>query len=809
MSFASINAECAINSAGQINTGCFNVIEIADRNPDQAGFAFDMIFRVFKTGRRLLAVTASFLLLSFAFWMSGAANILEGMSKFSLFSLMAMLSLLTVNLFLVSFRLWRILDHYAIPLPWHIASRASIAGHVAGLFIMSLFGQVLGRQAVLRHYGAKPVVIASLAAYERVVLTLISALMCLLGAGILMGTSTIGVFLGQMSLAEISLASVGAIALSLWFGYSRFEAQMAARMRSWSVLGYVLEIASITLLSQLLMLGVFVIGVWTIQPDIALLQAVAAAAVISFAASVPITVNGWGIREVAAVYVLGQLGISGADAVAISVTVGLCSTAVIVFSAVYSSKRLAGEKPHPNCSPSVYQTDQEIEKAGAWILATATAVLVFFQVHAELPGMWGVLNFNFADPFAILALAGVVLHAVTSRHAPRWKIDQFNKVLLAISLLMLAAFLRGVLDIGVTQWALGGRLLGWVVLLGYVSAGYLMVAHAGAQGLRRLCETTVAAGVVVVVLNLLLRLSSIAGCDYFTHITPNFEGYASNRNAFAFQMLVCIVLILSYSAVKARGRSTATCSAIDSPWPSRDWFGHTSAGGIGHCRPRSFALPLGIILLGLVLSSSRAGWLTAGIMLLVALWARLADRRLIARGVLYAACLVGCYSVVADVALIKPVVTRGDAERASNRIPQLLPSTHATTSSDQERFDSISRGLDMWAQSPLFGTGLGVFIEKNKGWFGHPVVIHSTPVWILTEFGLVGVIGFGWSFLVLLRHSSTQQGKLPARRMLGLLLLMFALFSLVHEVFYQRIFWLVLGAALASPGRNVGIGGRL
>lgn len=762
-----------------------------------------MTSKLLKTGRRLLAILISVLLLALVIWMSGAANVIQGLSRFSPSAVSGILLLLLANLFLVSFRLWRILGHYGIPLPWRIASRASVSGHVAGLFVMSLFGQVLGRQAVLRHHGVRPVVIASLAAYERVVLTFISAMMCLLGAGFLLGQSAIGEFLGQLSLVEVVLASVGGIALSLMFGYSRFEVRLAQRIRSWSVFGYLLEISGITLLSQLLMLLSFVIGILAFQPDMALIPAIAAAAVISFAASMPITVNGWGVREVAAVYVLGKLGMSGADAVAISVMVGICATVVVLVPAAFSSHRPMDEKVRVNENAFIDQPGQEIEKTGAWVLAIATSVLVFFQVHAELPGMWGVLNFNFADPFAILALAGVALHAVSSHHVPRWRLGQFNLVLVVFSLLLLMAFLRGVLDIGVTQWALGGRLFGWIVLLGYVSAGYLMVAHAGILGLRRLSETMVAAGVVVVVVSVFLRLLNYAGCGDCGHVTQNFEGYAGNRNAFAFQMLICLALILAYSSARAKPCAGTLFPRLRSPLSSHGWAGGAEFCVSGRRRFRDSALPLGTILCGLFLSASRAGWLTAAVMLFIAGVIRLADRRFIVRGTVLAACLLVVYMMVAEMAVPNFPISNTEVKTTLGiSLSPLIPSTHATNSSDQERLDSIARGLDLWRQSPWIGAGLGVFIEKSTGWFDHPVVIHSTPVWILTEFGIIGLLGFGWGFLVLLRYAATMRKTIPMRRILGLLLLLFAIFSLVHEVFYQRIFWLVLGAAMASPGRN-------
>ena len=92
-----------------------------------------------------------------------------------------------------------------------------------------------------------------------------------------------------------------------------------------------------------------------------------------------------------------------------------------------------------------------------------------------------------------------------------------------------------------------------------------------------------------------------------------------------------------------------------------------------------------------------------------------------------------------------------------------------------------------------------MFIAKSPAWFGHPQVIHSTPLWILAEFGLLGAAVFGWVLSLLSRHAIRFGRTQPACRILLLLLLAFTIFSLAHEIFYQRIFWLVLGAVLARP----------
>ncbi|MEQ1796227.1 MAG: O-antigen ligase family protein [Nitrospira sp.] len=403
----------------------------------------------------------------------------------------------------------------------------------------------------------------------------------------------------------------------------------------------------------------------------------------------------------------------------------------------------------------------EIEKFAAWGLSMVVAVAVFFQAHISLPG--GPINLNLADPFAVLALAGVSLHVLFTRQLPVWRISQFNLALGVISLLLLLGFMHGWLEIGITQWALGGRLLGWLVLLGYLSAGYLIVANVGTHGLRRFAETLIATAAVVVILQVVLRLLFHWGVNTGAHFTKNFEGYAGNRNAFAFQLLAGVALLLGYFQVYARHN-------FNLQRPARPWI---------------FSLLLGILLAGLVWNGSRTGMLVGMLVLLLAGLDRLADRRMLSWGVIFAT-LLWCVVWLA--------AHQGDL---SGNIS--VQSSLSSESSNLERWETLIHGLEMWRQSPVLGAGLGVFHAKSPVWAGHPQVIHSTPLWILAEFGLLGGAGFGWAFFLLARHAIRFGRTQPARRILLLSLLAFSIFSLAHEIFYQRIFWIVLGAVLAQP----------
>jgi O-antigen ligase len=116
--------------------------------------------------------------------------------------------------------------------------------------------------------------------------------------------------------------------------------------------------------------------------------------------------------------------------------------------------------------------------------------------------------------------------------------------------------------------------------------------------------------------------------------------------------------------------------------------------------------------------------------------------------------------------------------------------------SNTERLESVWGGINLFLAQPIFGAGLGTFME-SKVQTGKPLVIHSTPIWLLAEFGLVGFAVFLAAAFTIVR---TQLRKFDATaKFLLLAFLAFAVVSTVHEILYQRAFWLLVGAGLATP----------
>ena len=128
-----------------------------------------------------------------------------------------------------------------------------------------------------------------------------------------------------------------------------------------------------------------------------------------------------------------------------------------------------------------------------------------------------------------------------------------------------------------------------------------------------------------------------------------------------------------------------------------------------------------------------------------------------------------------------------------------------------ERVEQIRQAIPMFISHPIAGVGLGEFDLRSDPAGYHPLIIHNTTVWIVTEFGLIGLTIYGcfvgWFFrrgATALKQADSQAkplivGLLGAHAgMLGL--------STGIEVLYQRHWWLVmalLAAAALAAARDL------
>jgi len=135
--------------------------------------------------------------------------------------------------------------------------------------------------------------------------------------------------------------------------------------------------------------------------------------------------------------------------------------------------------------------------------------------------------------------------------------------------------------------------------------------------------------------------------------------------------------------------------------------------------------------------------------------------------------------------------------------------------SDIQRWETIVGGLELWTAHPLFGAGIGTYIESRIASGGIVHAIHSTYVWFLAEMGIAGLaVALASAFLIAAHawHRMAQPASAPWGFAMFAILAFMAVGSLVQDFFFQRIFWFLLGLAAADgagPWKQVGSDPRI
>ena len=348
---------------------------------------------------------------------------------------------------------------------------------------------------------------------------------------------------------------------------------------------------------------------------------------------------------------------------------------------------------------------------------------------------------------------------------------KLNLYIAVFSLVLIFGLLKGYTAIGFTEWAFYGRALGWFVLIAYMLFGFFIVNQFGRLGIVRVTET------------LILSLSIIISICFFVTIFPSigtnllnqdhlsqFSGLVMNRNAFAFQLLICSALYVVFAP----------------------FLGTHLIPDRGHAMAKNFVFfeaLHGLVVLGIYLTGSRAGILTWLLVTSFFMLAGVVKSRLIFRSIAYALAIL----LIAKLASFCLSLTG-----SLGQIAAYAP-VYSAESSDLLRLDTIVRGIEMWISNPVFGAGLGVFFEASRVYYDQHIVIHSTPVWVLAELGLVGFVVLAVIAFNISKSAFLVDLKKPENACLLIIMAHFLVFGLVHEIFYQRIFWLAIGLCLAVP----------
>lgn len=690
--------------------------------------------------------------------------------------------IIAANLLLVTVRLFLQVRAAGFKIPFIAAIRANVAGLASGLVVINLVGALAGRFYTLRRYGIDPATVAAITGIERVLLALVGGGLFLTGAVVLFGFNELMVLTQKTNLPIIIVIVLFIFMVLAFFLTERNEQAVLKRLANWSIVRFTGALIVITLTTQFAMLLTYLYAAKGFGTDATAIQILAAAAMVSFAASLPISVNGWGVREVAAVYAFGHIGIDSATALSISILVGVCSTAVVLattplllmrekFRQDDSPMQATETVPPSSAAVSLFElTNSHPEKWLSLVIATSVSVLIFFQVHLDFGST--LLNINLADPLALLAVTTFALMLVRSRNILSAIPKNTLIWLVTVTIAIVLAFLNGAVQFGVTDWALTNRLFGWFILVGYFCLAAAYIFFHGQHGLRRLVQLMLLTAALVVLSTIAYRESAALYDDVWKPYS-NFEGFAFNRNAFSFQLLVVLSGVVAYS------RSLALSSS------STIW-----------------GILVAIVLSGIFLAQSRTGIALMAMLVILTFILGLVERRFIARWTLCAIVMVISYKYLPDIIVTAlKLANIIDKDTIITFARKTIVLHHLTESNVSERWTSISEGLSIWQSNVLIGGGLGAFVERNiQSAGGGILVIHSIPVWILAEFGLVGaVLVASYPGYLLYRYRSVKVAMLPPQTVFLMCTVMtIGVYGFVHDMAFQRTFWFTLGAIAAA-----------
>jgi len=628
-------------------------------------------------------------------------------------------------------------------------------GNLGTLLPLPILGQTMARQWSAGKT-ISPELNSMVVLLERGLTAGVGALLAIAGAVHLLGWIPLEEFVrGTRSLPmAVGIGLTGLAAFFWLISSQRREKILGLLSRQQFFLPVVMGLF-LTLIQCLCTIAAYVTAAQAVWVGIPAGDLAAAAAAISFCAGFPVSFAGWGTREVASIFFLGTLGAAPAQALAASVILGGLSILWVVllgcaYGSAFSFQKPLIHKAKNTPRKPVLVSPPALAKL---FLPAAACIAIFYQFH--IPFLGGEMSLNFGDPLAILALAAAISVCLQNRKLPSWKIPGFNGILLVSGLLIWAWLGVALVRLGHPPLAMTSRGLGWLVVMGYLSLGLLLRASGVQEALRLSTFLLGLSASTAILTDAAFRF--LAHFNLSVGSVPfNFEGFSGNRNAFAFQLLAILCLLLPVA-----GRR----------FPAKEqWLA-----------PQKVMPLLGGAIL---MTGSRTGWICLLLLFAFAMVVRMVSP-----------------SIGLKTLLQSALVFLGLAFSSN---PEILESAGQATAffidsgSTRHRTQINQHALMLFWQSPWIGQGIGVYLEASKAFLPEPSVIHNTLLNTLTETGVVGLaVCLTMTFFFLrgvLRQAPKQD---PARESLLLLILLFFVFSQFHEISFQRTFWFLLGLLVA------------
>jgi hypothetical protein len=708
-------------------------------------------------------------------------------SNFSIQALAFVTIIFICNFYIVAARLYLSYKQFKLNISYSAARQALIAGYVGG--IVPVFGAALGQSLELRNSSAVSTTSSSfIFFYERIVMAATGLVLSFFAMHFLFGkTYVLSLLQDNVYLVEYFIVILCAIGVVFWKGLIPSDKKRIRNFLTARNIAYVLGGVSLSICSWLLAASSFLACVYIAAKnqnlaEINSLQIFCASIMVSFLASMPFSVSGWGIREFAAVTIFSLISIPKDIALFSSISVGIFSLISILLvggfyyfqkprsNAKHESLRLTPKKPLKSDGRQ-YKLSNLFDKKLIYIMGCLVAFFIFFQAHLTLGTLK--ININIADAFAICGFI-VLLVKNYNNNLMANKLPNLRLFIYGAVASFLSALIIGFLNTGFSGYAFFSKFFGFLVLLGYSAIGAMFIDLVGKKGITVSLQLMQAVLLAIIAWQLFLNFLVHLNLVPITLVRYFFDGCAGNRNAFAMQILC--VLCMQLAIMNKSGRHF---------YDKSHWV-------------------LSFLVAALIFTFSRAAMgAIGGLFVILILLKNISFNTLktVFLQTIIIAAGIFALEYLADSLIILGVnlgLTEGTLI-ASSKYTSMFGQHFSSDASDAGRWYSIIQGLKMWLQQPFFGIGLGSFMNAELLRSGVPLIIHSSYIWILCEFGIVGSIAFLWYGSVILKRLYLLIPKLRLNsadvqdKIFFNLILVFGAMALLHEVLYQRLFWFILG----------------
>lgn len=408
----------------------------------------------------------------------------------------------------------------------------------------------------------------------------------------------------------------------------------------------------------------------------------------------------------------------------------------------------------------------------------ACALSILLQIQISLFRHEGYLGLRINAADLILPLLGLIVLirlAFRKDRLPAWRIPGFYIWVSALSGLMIFALFNGYNNTGEWNiWALVNKFTGWFVLLGYLGLGGWIANSAGQQGIAIVRSVSLIFWGIVTVASLAWLISFDLKYDLTYYPMGSLM---ANRNAYAF-LWFCMLALMTATQVRR---------TVKPAW----WFYGMWA----------------LVPLFYVYNGSRAGFIVFAFLMLVfgILHFRFTLRHILPP---LLAGIMACAVIYSNFPSYAYGLTSGNIQNSAQLIQAGKVNPDQANEilqyeGDKMRMRTYGDAIELWSRHPVTGGGLGSFqkfqIEKH-GEFKE--IIDCTFLWLLAETGLAGLLALTLFFAMGLWALFKQIRKHdPTGLYLATFLMMaiFAIMSLVHELLYTRFLWFFMGLALAWP----------